>query len=384
MKTTNLVIKGIDTHKTSHVAVAIDTQGTRLAALSIPTNPKGYLELERWSQSLGKVQAFGIEGTGSYGAGLSRSLLAHGHNVIEVTRPNRQLRYTQRKTDSLDAEGAARSVLSGQATARPKTQTGSSEMIRHLKIARDTAVKSRSQAMVTLKTLIINAPADLRDALNHIRGKVALIRHIAAFRPGDIDDPLASAKAAMRALARRWLWLHEEIITHDKELKRLVTERAPELMASHGIATLTVAEMLILVGDDPTRIRSEAAFAKLCGVCPIPASSGKTHRFRLNRGGNRQANGIEHRLTKPNHPWTNGQVERMNRTIKDATVKRFHYDDHDQLRTHLADFMAAYNFARRLKTLGGLTPYEYICKIWTSEPDRFILNPIHQMPGLNT
>ncbi|TCM84378.1 integrase-like protein [Rhodovulum steppense] len=97
-----------------------------------------------------------------------------------------------------------------------------------------------------------------------------------------------------------------------------------------------------------------------------------------------EANGIEHRLTKPNHPWTNGQVERMNRTIKDATVKRFHYDSHDQLRIHLADFMAAYNFARRLKTLGGLTPYEYICKIWTSEPDRFILGPIHQMPGLNS
>jgi len=96
------------------------------------------------------------------------------------------------------------------------------------------------------------------------------------------------------------------------------------------------------------------------------------------------ANGIEHRLTKPNHPWTNGQVERMNRTIKEATVKRFHYDSHDQLRTHLPDFLAAYNFARRLKTLGGLTPYEYICKIWTSEPDRFILDPIHQMPGLNT
>ncbi|MFU1606804.1 IS110 family transposase [Sulfitobacter pontiacus] len=296
MKTTHPVVIRIDTHKTSHVAVVIDTQGTRLATLSIPTNPKGYLDLERWSQSLGKVQAFGIEGTGSHGAGLSRSLLAHGHNVIEVTRPNRQLGYTQGKTDSLDAEGAARSVLSGQATAQPKTQTGSSEMIRHLKIARDTAVKSCSQAMVTLKTLIINAPADLRDALNHIRGKIALIRHIAAFRPGDIDNPLASAKAAMRALARRWLWLHEEIIAHDKELERLVTERAPELMASHGIATLTVAQMLILVGDDPTRIRSEAAFAKLCGVCPIPASSGKTHRFRLNRGGNRQANAALYRV----------------------------------------------------------------------------------------
>ena len=97
-----------------------------------------------------------------------------------------------------------------------------------------------------------------------------------------------------------------------------------------------------------------------------------------------EANGIEHRLTKPNHPWTNGQVERMNRTIKEATVKRYHYENHDQLRGHLADFLDAYNFARRLKTLSGLTPYEHICKIWTSEPDRFTLNPIHQMPGLNT
>ena len=97
-----------------------------------------------------------------------------------------------------------------------------------------------------------------------------------------------------------------------------------------------------------------------------------------------EANGIEHRLTKPNHPWTNGQVERMNRTIKEATVKRFHYESHDQLRVHLADFMAAYNFARRPKTLSGLTPYAYIAKIWTSEPERFIVDPIHQMPGLNT
>ena len=94
--------------------------------------------------------------------------------------------------------------------------------------------------------------------------------------------------------------------------------------------------------------------------------------------------GIEHRLTKIKHPWTNGQVERMNRTIKEATVKRFHYDDHDQLRRHLADFILAYNFGRRLKTLKGLTPYEHICKCWTNEPERFTLNPIHQMPGLNS
>lgn len=95
-------------------------------------------------------------------------------------------------------------------------------------------------------------------------------------------------------------------------------------------------------------------------------------------------NDIDHRLTKPKHPWTNGQVERMNRTIKDATVKRYFYETHDQLRTHLADFVTAYNFARRLKTLKGLTPYEFICKLWTKEPDRFTLDPLHQMPGLNT
>lgn len=240
MKTTHPAIFGIDTHKATHVSVAINTQGIRLAAMSIPTNPKGYLDLGRWARSLGEALAICIEGTGSYGAGLSRSLLAQGHNVIEVTRPNRQLRYTQGKTDSLDAEGAVRSVLSRQATARQKAHTGSSEMIRHLKIVRDTAVKSRSQAMITLKTLIINRPADLRDTLDHIRWKVALIRYIAAFRLGDINSPLASAKATMRSLARRWLWLHEEIIEHDKESERLVTERAPALMTSHGIATLTV------------------------------------------------------------------------------------------------------------------------------------------------
>lgn len=111
-----------------------------------------------------------------------------------------------------------------------------------------------------------------------------------------------------------------------------------------------------------------------------PTARYMTHMFDMRC----RESGIEHRVTKINHPWTNGQVERMNRTIKDATVKRFHYDSHEQLRRHLQDFIDAYNFGRRLKTLKGLTPYEFICKRWTSEPDRFIINPIHQMPGLNT
>jgi transposase InsO family protein len=111
-----------------------------------------------------------------------------------------------------------------------------------------------------------------------------------------------------------------------------------------------------------------------------PTAKWMSHMFDMRC----EENGIEHGLTKIRHPWTNGQVERMNRTIKKATVKRVHYDDHAQLRRHLADVMDAYNFGRRLKTFKGLTPYEFICKCWTSEPERFILNPLHQMPGLNT
>jgi len=290
------IIIGVDTHKSNHIAVAISHQGARLGTMTIPTTRQGYRDLEAWASELGKIKAFGIEGTGSYGAALSRDLLVKGHTVLDVMRPNRQLRYLHGKSDSLDAESAARSVLNGQTSALAKTQTGSSEMIRHIKIARDSAVKAKSQAMITIKTLIINAPAELRDTLDQIKGPISLIRHIAALRPGEITSSTASAKASMRAIARRWLSLREEIQAHEVELERMACEKAPELMKSHGISTQTVAEMLILVGDNPERIKSEAALAKLCGVCPIPASSGKTNRMRLNRGGNRQANAALYRV----------------------------------------------------------------------------------------
>jgi transposase len=284
------IIIGVDTHKDTHTAVAINSQGARLGSMTIAATHKGFRDLEGWANAFGTITAFGIEGTGSYGAGLSRELLATGHTVLDVMRPNRQSRYLRGKSDNLDAENAARSVLNGQAMALAKTQAGTSEMIRHLKVARYSAAKSRSQAMVTLKALIINAPTKLRDTLDLIDGPITLIRHIAAFRPGKLTPPTASAKAAMRAIARRWLILNEEIQAHMQELKRMVGEKAPSLMRSHGISTLTAAEMLIVVGDNPERIKSEAALAKICGVCPIPASSGKTNRMLLNRGGNRRAN----------------------------------------------------------------------------------------------
>ena len=307
------IIIGIDTHKEAHAAVAINGLGARLGAMTLLVSSRGYHEMESWAQSLGPVRAFGIEGTGSYGAGLARFLQQRGHNVIEVNRPNRQIRHQHGKNDPLDAENAARAVLSGQARAAPKSGTSSVEMIRHLKVARDTAVKSRTQAMVTLKTIIVNAPAALRESLDGLTGKMTLIRHLAALRPGAMTSPTASAKATLRALARRWLMLDAEIKSHDADLDDLTTACAPTLKEAHGMSTGTAAEMLILVGDNPERIRSEAAFAKLCGACPIPASSGKTSRHRLNRGGHRQANAALYRVViirMRSHPPTLDYVRR--------------------------------------------------------------------------
>jgi transposase len=307
------IIIGIDTHKEAHAAVAINGLGARLGAMTLLASSRGYHEMESWAQSLGPVRAFGIEGTGSYGAGLARFLQERGHNVIEVNRPNRQIRHQHGKNDPLDAENAARAVLSGQARAAPKSGTSSVEMIRHLKVARDTAVKSRTQAMVTLKTIIVNAPAALRESLDGLTGKMTLIRHLAALRPGAMTSPTASAKATLRALARRWLMLDAEIKSHDADLDTLTTACAPTLKEAHGMSTGTAAEMLILVGDNPERIRSEAAFAKLCGACPIPASSGKTSRHRLNRGGHRQANADLYRVViirMRSHPPTLDYVRR--------------------------------------------------------------------------
>ena len=289
------IIIGVDTHKLTHAAVAISALGVRLGAITIPASTNGYRALQAWARSLGPLRAFGIEATGSYGAGLARFLREHGHPVLEVNRPNRQGRHQRGKDDTLDAESAARSVLAGQATALPKSGTSTVEMIRHLKVARDTAVKARSQAMNALKSLIISAPSALREQLAGLTG-ARLLRHLAALRPGPLTSTTASAKTSLRALARRWLALNTEIKAHDAQLLRMTRELAPEPVQAHGMGAGTAAEMLILIGDNPERIRSEAALAKLCGACPIPASSGKTNRHRLNRGGNRGANAALYRV----------------------------------------------------------------------------------------
>ena len=331
---------GVDTHKDVHAAVAITTNGVRLAATTIPASSKGYASLEVWARSMGSVQAFGIEGTGSYGAGLSRFLRERGH-AVEVNRPNRQLRYQKGKSDAVDAESAARAVLAGQADGKPKSGTGTVEMIRHLKVARDTAVKARTQAMQTLKAIIVSSPAALREHLDPVRGKMTLLRRLAALRPGPLTSTLASAKASLRAIARRWLALDAEIKQHDAQLETLTAARAPELLQAHGIAVGTAAEMLLVVGDNPERIRSEAAFAKLCGACPIPASSGKTVRHRLNRGGNRQANAALYRVV----------ITRM----------RGHQPTQDYVRRRTAEGRSRTEIIRCLKRYVAREIFGYLC-----------------------
>lgn len=285
---------GIDTHKYVHVAVALDELGTFLGDIAIAVDRGGYERLLQWAGSQGRVIAFGIEGTGSYGVALTSFLRRHGHTIIEVARPDRRDRRLRGKSDILDAENAARAVLSGSASAIPKTADGVVEMLRQIKVAKDTAVKARTSAIITLKALVVTAPPELGEELREL-SKMILIERCLALRPGKIDTPLGAAKHVLRSLARRWRDLSAEIKEHELLLTQLTRAIAPQLVEAFGIGADTAAEVLIVAGDNPERIRTEAAWARLCGVAPIPASSGTTTRHRLNRGGHRQANAALYR-----------------------------------------------------------------------------------------
>ena len=289
------VIIGVDTHQDQHVAVAIDQRGIRLNELNMPATTCGYGELERWSSSLGEIRAFGIEGTGSYGAGVARFLTCRGYTVVEVNRPDRSVRYRKGKSDTTDAEMAARAVLAGVADTTPKSGQGEIEMIRMLKTAKDSAVKARTQAVNQMKALVVTAPAELRETLDGLATN-ALATRCRRFRPGRLHNPTAAAKYTLRSLACRYRQLNKEIEDLKAELERLIQATAPALVEAFGVGPDTAAALLIAAGSNPDRLNSEAAFASLCGVNPIPASSGKTNRHRLNRGGDRQANAALYRI----------------------------------------------------------------------------------------
>ena len=289
------VVIGVDTHRDQHVAVAIDGRGVRLGENHVPATTRGYENLERWSHGLGAIHSFGVEGTGSYGAGVARFMAGRGYTVIEVNRPDRSVRYRKGKSDPTDAEMAARSVLAGVADTTPKSGEGEVEMLRMLKSARDSAVKARTQAANQMKALVVTAPAELRETLDGL-ATVALARRCRNFRSSRLDDPRTAAKYALRSLARRHRQLGDEVRDLESEIGRLTRSIAPGLVNIFGVGPETAATLLVAAGSNPDRLRSEAAFASLCGVNPIPASSGRTNRHRLNRGGDRQANAALYRI----------------------------------------------------------------------------------------
>ena len=292
--TRRVVTVGVDTHSDVHHAAVIDGVGRPLADAGFPTTPAGYRQLLAWAGEHGEIAAFGVEGTGAYGAGLARHLRAAGQVVIEVDRPDRKTRRQRGKSDPIDAYAAAAAVLSGSAAGTPKTRDGRVEAIRTLRVARRSAVKGRTQAINQLKALVLTGPAKLRQALagQSTSQLLATCRRLRVTqRLTEAADPVtAAAKLTLRRLARRIAALSEEIDELDAELRPLVALTAPALIAVYGVGPEVAAQLLVTAGDNPQRLHSEAAFAQLCGTAPLPASSGRTTRHRLNRGGDRHAN----------------------------------------------------------------------------------------------
>jgi transposase len=291
------VFGGVDTHGRTHHVAVIDGVGRLLGDAEFAVTAAGYAALLAWLRCWGRLVKVGVEGTGTYGAGLARHLAAQGVTVIEVDRPDRKTRRRQGKSDPIDAIAAARAVLAGTATGAPKTRTGPVEAIRALRVARRGAVKARTAALNQAHGLLVSAPEALRAELAELRTSELVARR-AGFR---IDrtrllEPTVATKAALRAIARRIQALEEEIALADARLRPATTSVAPRTAALFGAGPEVAGQLLVTAGDNPERLRSEAALAHLVGISPLPASSGRTDRHRLNRGGDRAANSAIHRI----------------------------------------------------------------------------------------
>ena len=284
------VTGGIDTHGEVHVAVALDEVGGLPGTKSFSATPEGNSALLSWLSGFGTVGKVGVEGTGSYGAGLARCLARAGVEAIEVDRHNRQNRRRQGKSDPIDAVEAARAALSGSATGKAKSRDGSVEAVRVLVVAKRSAREARVKALTQMRQLTFTAPDQLQSRIKGLPS-AQFIAAAKGLRPTRSTDPVTVAtKAALSSLAHRIGELDEEICQLDARITPRLESHAPELLNVYGVGIDTAATLLTTPGDNPERLRSEAAWAHLCGVSPLETSSGKVTRHRLNRGGDRQAN----------------------------------------------------------------------------------------------
>ena len=303
---------GVDTHADVHVAAALDPIGGLLGVAEFPATPAGYAQLLGWPGGFGTVCLAGVEGTGSYGAGLARHLAAAGVRVVEVDRSDRQDRRRQGKSDPLDAISAARAAQSGRAGGASKGRDGAVEAIRTLMVVKRTARSERTQTINQARSLVLTGPDDIRVRFIH-HTTAGLVADLAGLRPRPGATVGYATRIALRELGRRAQFLGGQLASLDELIIPLLTAHAPGLLALYGVGPDTAALLLIAAGDHPERLRSEAAWAHLCGAAPIPASSGKTLRHRLNSGGDRQANHALWRIVitrMSSHPPTRAYVER--------------------------------------------------------------------------
>lgn len=306
-------VAGVDTHADTHTLAVVTAQGAVEFTEQFTADQRGYTALLQCLQEVECLATVGVEGTNSYGAELTRVLLAAGLTVLEVLRPTRQVRRMDGKSDPVDAIAAARQVLTGDGTSTPKRTDSPVEALRYLLTARRNLVRAASRILTVIKSLLVTAPDSVRAPLRDLNDP-ALITRLAAYRPGsDIADPATAAKHSLKLLARDYQRLSTEADGLEDQMTQLVTTINAALLEVFGSGTITSAQLLVTAGDNPERITTEAQFANLCGAAPIPASSGKTRRFRLNRGGDRQANAALHRiaLVRMSHdPRTRAYVER--------------------------------------------------------------------------
>jgi transposase len=289
-----MVVGGVDTHADTHTVAAVDELGRRLGCAVFPATRAGYGALTEWLAGHGRICAVGVEGTGSYGVGLTRWLSAHQIKVVEVNRPNRAERRRRGKSDPVDAEHAAQAVLGNTATVVPKARTGLVESMRLIHATRAGAVKARTAARNTFINTIRTGPDQVREVMQPLT-RARQLKAALGYRATG-DGPVATVKRCLRRLAVRITELTQEIRAADHDLDRLTRQLAPSMRSRPGFGPETTAQLLITAGDNSDRIGSEAALAGLCGVSPVQASSGRTRYHRLNRGGDRQANRALHMI----------------------------------------------------------------------------------------
>ncbi len=315
------ITAGVDTHLDIHVAAALNHLGALLGTETFPATASGYRQLLGWLRGFGEVELVGVEGTGSYGAGLTRHLHAHGVRVVEVDRPNRQNRRRRGKSDVVDAIAAARAAQSGDAAGKAKTRNGNVEAMRVLRLVKLSARRSKTVAVNQMRSLVATGPEELRGQMRDLSAP-QLIARAAALRPGGRCDVLGATKVALRLLARRAQALDAEIAEINALLEPLVAETVPDLLTADGVGTDVASTLLVAVGDNPERLRSERTFAHLCGVAPLDASSGKQERHRLSRAGDRQANSALWRVVMTRLSWDPRTKRYLERRMKEGLSKR--------------------------------------------------------------